>query len=267
MVVLLTLCAAAAPGCGGSDAPADELVAELDALARGPNRAFAIFSTLASAGTLLLSEPDDNLLNSINLHITNESAGCAMVSQAPGTLTATFPDTGCALATGSVTVSGTMNVTIARDGSTVRVLDKIDLTVSNEKLTGELVLITTDGNTFTYQTLAALGGYTFNIPLLSGTPINAVTDVNLMGGTEPVGMAMRNINYNSVQQRFTACHAHEGSIELVSPSENIDRTLTYEDDTPQTGTATYVENGNTYQVSLPNVASCPPAPTSVDTGM
>ncbi len=255
-VLLLALCA----GCGGSSGPAADVLAELDALARGPNRAFALTSALVAPGTLLLTAMDDNLLTSINLRLGTETTQCAVRTQVPGTLTATFPASGCTLQTGQVTVSGTMTITIARDGATVRVLDMIDLTVEGEPMTGELVIITTDGNQFTYTTLAALSGHEFDLPMLSGQPINSVTDTTGMGTTTGPAMATRQLVYTGVSQRFTACHAQAGTIELVSPKEGIDRTLTYSDATPQTGVASFVEGGVTSSVTLPSVPSCPPPP-------
>jgi hypothetical protein len=258
-VLVLLLCA----GCGGASGPAKDVLAELDALARGPNRAFALSTALVAPGTLLLTAMDDNLLTSINLRLGTETSQCAMRSQVPGTLNVTFPSTGCTLQTGQVKVAGTMTITIARDGATVRVLDMMNLTVEDEPITGELVIITTDGNQFSYATLAAISGHTFNIPDLSGMPINSVTDTNTTGTTTgPDMMTKRDLHYNAVAQRFTACHAHGGSIELVSASEGIDRTLTYADNTPQDGVASYVEGGNTTTVTLPAISSCPPPPTS-----
>jgi hypothetical protein len=260
LVLLLALAHLPSLGCGdGVSGPPEEVLAELDALGRGPNRAFALATALVSPGTLLLTAMDDNLLTSINLRLGTETSQCAMRTQVPGTLTVTFPGDGCALATGGITVSGTMTITIARDGSTVRILDMMDLTVDDEPITGELVVVTTDGNQFTYTTLASISGHTFNIPVLTGTSINSTTDTTA-NGNSPVGMTMRTLTYTGITQRFSACHAHAGSVQLVSASENIDRTITYADETPQSGNATFLDHGVSTVVTLPAIKSCPPLP-------
>jgi len=259
LVAALSLSAA----CGSSSGPPNDLLAELDAIARGPNRTFALSTALVSSGTLLLTGTDDNLLTAIDIRLSSETSDCAKRTQVPGMLSVSFMSAtggGCTLATAGVTVSGTMQITIARDTSVVRIVNKLDLVMEGEPLTGELVILTSDGSAFRYTTLAALAGYTFNIPMLSGQPIDRATVVDVMGNTPGTGTTMRQLKYVNLTQRFQACHARVGSVEIVSASEGIDRTLTYGDETPQDGIATYTDNGAVTTVTLPTVPSCPPVP-------
>ena len=252
-------------GCHGASGPPDEVIAELDALARGPNRALAVATALVAPGTLLLSAPDDNLLTAINGRLGTETTDCAKRTQVPGTLSVDLnggSGNGCTLQTGVITLKGSMTITIARDGPTVRILDHMDLTAEDEPLTGEIAIATSDGNQFSYLSLAALSGHTFNLPSFTGQPIDSTTVVTATGNTPGAGTAMRALTYTSVKQRFTACHAEAGSLQLTSPSEGIDRTLTYADDTPQTGNANLLDAGVTTTVAVPRITSCPPAPPS-----
>ena len=264
LFVLLAALSLPGAACGTSSGPPQGLIAELDALARGPNRAFALSTALVAPGTLLLTGTDDNLLNAVDIRLSSETSDCAKRAQVPGMLSVSFASSsgnGCVLATSGVTVSGSMQLTIARDGSVARIIAKLDLVMEGEPLTGELVVVTSNGTTFTYTTLAALSGHTFNIPMLTGQPIDRATAVTGTGTTPGTGTTMRQLKYANLTQRFQACHARVGTIELISASEGIDRTLSFADNTPQDGVATFTDNGVVTTVTLPSVPSCPPLPT------
>jgi hypothetical protein len=248
-------------GCGGgSSGPADELLAEMDALARGPNRAIAISTALVSAGSLQPTAPDDTILTGVAGRITTETAGCGKVTQVPGMLSATFSN--CALQTGVVTLSGNLTMTVSHDGSRIILVTNLDGTVDGETWKGELAVDTTDGNVYNVTAIAALGGHSFTVRSVPAAAQDGAASITT-NGTTPAPMGdPRSLIYTSVGQRFSACHAGSGTLELSSPPEAIDRTLTFSDITPQTGEATWTENGNVTTVTLPHLAFCPPLPPS-----
>ncbi len=248
--------------CGGGDSgPPADLLAELDALARGPNRAVAISSAFVAPGTILVGTADDTILTGIAARVMTETSGCGKPTQTTGSLAISFGE-GCVLQTGKVTLSGTATITIARDGARITVLAMLDAAVDSEAFIGRLAIDTTDGNNFTVLALVRIGGYDFTVRGIPATPQDSAAAITT-DGTTPMpggGTTPRALKYTSVTQRFSACHPHGGSLRLESPSEGIDRLLAFADDTPQTDEATYTENGVATLVKLPHLASCPPLP-------
>ncbi len=250
-------------GCGGSSGPPDEVLAELDALARGPNRMVAIASALVASGSLFVPAPDDTLLTEIDARLGTETSGCATRATVDGTISVdlhTAAGDPCVLQTGVVSLAGTMTIKIARADPTIRIITMMDVTVDGEPLKGELAIATTDGNVFSYTVLASLAGHEFDLRSFSAVPNGLAAVVGTSATTPGVGEAVRTLTYTNVAQRFSACHAHAGSLQLTSTMEGLDRTLTFADVTPQTGAAFYSEGSTTASVTLPHLPSCPPLP-------
>ncbi len=250
--------------CGGADSgpPAAEL-AELDALARGPNRAIAISSALVAPGTVLIGTTDDTILTGIAARLVTETGGCAKTTAGTGTLSVSFGDaaTGCRLQTGVVTLSGTATITIAHVDLRIKIIAMLDAAVEGEPFSGELALDTSDGNNFALTAIAHIDGHDFTVLNLPSAVQDSATAVTVTGSSPAAtGATPRSLIYTSVTQRFSACHAGGGTLELKSTAEAIDRILTFADDTPQTDAATWTENGNTTTVALPHLSFCPPLP-------
>ena len=90
---------------------------------------------------------------------------------------------------------------------------------------GQLAVDTTDGNAYNVLAIAALGGHDFTIRAVPAAPQDGAAAITT-NGTTPAPMGdPRELVYTSVIQRFSACHAGSGTLQLRSPTEGIDRTL------------------------------------------
>ncbi|MEO6950967.1 MAG: hypothetical protein ABI321_04060, partial [Polyangia bacterium] len=236
-------------------------LAELDALARVPNRAVALESALVGQGTINVGGTDDELLAAVNGRLGTETNDCAQRTIAGGTLSVTFTDPGCTLATGLIVVGGTATITIAHTDGNAQIVTHFTGTAEGEPWTGEEVISTGDGNTFSLRVLASLSGHEADIPKFSALAESSQFDITA-NGTEPSpvpGQDPRNLTYMGVTQFFYACHPSAGTIQLASPGENIDRTITYQSESATTNTAMYTDSSGTSTITLPTNPSCPAA--------
>ena len=106
----------------------------------------------------------------ITNRVMSEAAGCVSATATDATVHADFGG-GCALATASMHVAGTVDVVVAPDMTTggVTITLVFAATVDGAPLQGTLVVSTTNGNSFTYASDdgLSLDGMTATAPLLT----------------------------------------------------------------------------------------------------
>lgn len=262
-LVLVAIAGSGVVGCGdastGKNAPSMQLLAELDALARVPNRAVALQSALVGQGTINVGATDDEILAAVDGRLGSETNDCAQRTLAGGTLSVTFTEPGCTLGTGLIVLGGTAAITIAHTDSALQIVTHFTGTAAGEPWSGEVVIGTADGNAYTLRVLASLSGYEADLPMFKALAESSQSDITT-SGTEPspvTGQQPRNLTYTTLTQRFYGCHPSAGTIELASPGEDISRTLTYKSESATTNTASYTDSRGTSTITLPTNPSCP----------
>src|SRR5262249_7497229 len=141
--------------------------------------------------------------------VMSEGAGCVTASTSDNTLHADFGQS-CALATASMHIGGTVDISVDPDPATGGVAITLTLAVTidgGDALAGSLAVSTPDGNVFSYASDGlTLGATTVAAPLIdAGIAAGGATldaDNATVNGAPLILAAMH--------QRFAACYPDDG---------------------------------------------------------
>jgi hypothetical protein len=232
-------------GCGAAADPNAAALHDVEAATRAVDRALGIQTAFVTAGNIDVGAPPDVIATSLWGRLMTEAPGCAAATHAGATVHADFGG-GCALATASMRVGGTVDAEVQADATTggVTVTLALGATVDGQALGGSFAVSTPNGNVFTYGGTLTLDGTTVMAPLvragIAGGGATLDVDNATVGGA---GFALA-----AAHQRFAGCYPDGGMATLGALG------VAFASETPQTGAVT-LSTGKS--ATLPARAGCP----------
>jgi hypothetical protein len=234
-------------GCGAGSDPNASALRDVELATRAFDRAIGVQTAFVVAGNVDTGATPQIIAAAITNRVMSEAAGCVSAAATDATVHADFGG-GCALATASMHVAGTVDVVVAPDMTTggVTITLVFAATVDGAPLQGTLVVSTTNGNSFTYASDdgLSLDGVTATAPLLTA-------GIAAGGATLDAAHATANgsaLVLAAMHERFAACYPDEGAATLGALG------VTFASDTPQTGAVTLSTGAG---ATLPKRTGCP----------
>jgi hypothetical protein len=233
-------------GCGGGSDPNATTLHDLETSTRALNRAVGIQTAFITTGNIDTGATTMIIANAILNRVQSEALGCVMATVSGATLHADF-GSGCALATASTHVGGTVDVEVDTDPTTpggIVITLTLATTVDGQSLGGSFAVSTPDGNSFSYAGTLTLDGTTVTAPLITAGIAEGGATLDGMHATAN-GVAL---TLTALHERFAACYPDDGAAMLGTLG------VTFADDTPQTGSVTLSTNNG---AKLPKRSGCP----------
>ena len=277
LLALSSLLAFSALGACGSSKPEDGVDTDAEAVSAAASGTSATSLANAKGVTSLFVKEDPTIdpaltakqnADAVATQLQSSLSACAAasVTHAAGSTTVAV-DFGAGCTVGSVgTVSGKVNATVSKTGSTVSVAFTFGpLTVNGRSLTGTASAATSNGTSYMFaEDLLESGNHiTFNgTAVLDASGASVTLDGNgtwAQGAAPAIAFTMGGVHHT-----FAGCYADAGTITetkmvkgLRGMLVTVIETVTFDAMTPSTGNVTIGVNGVKKTQKLPAYGTCP----------
>jgi hypothetical protein len=258
-LLLATACSSSSGDGSGVDGGAE---AADDDATRGSGAAqTSVHQTVAVADSMFDFDPTidptktaEANAQAIAANTTKTAGGCAKVTVNGASLTVAFgPPPGCTLASGIV-VSGSVTASVTKTDGTTTVALTFDTFVANgTSLGGKATFATTNGSTFATDVALTSGAstYTGKVTILGGSGTFTISgNIDAVQGSTTTAVTFASLSY-----RLGDCYPAGGSMTVTRASQT--QKVTFDANTPTTGTVTVTVGRRSYPAQLPAYGNCP----------